>query len=96
MVNFDVLENIYGNNTDHREDSLKKMAAFIVVQICLHISKNRTPQKQVLSKAKLKICSSYVLKAACITIIDLHPAKARLFYLQCSLGATKSHKSRDQ
>ena len=39
MVNFDVLENIYGNNTDHREDSLKKMAAFIVVQICLHISK---------------------------------------------------------
>lgn len=81
MVNFDVLENIYGNNTDHREDSLKKMAAFIVVLISLHISKNKTPQGQVLSKAKLKICSSNIFKAAYTTIIDLHPAKARLFFM---------------
>lgn len=81
MVNFDVLENIYGNNTDHREDSLKKMAAFIVVLISLHISKNKTPLEQVLSKAKLKICSSNIFKAAYTTIIDLHPAKARLFFM---------------
>lgn len=81
MVNFDVLENIYGNNTDHREDSLKKMAAFIVVLISLHISKNKTPLGQVLSKAKLKICSSNIFKAAYTTIIDLHPAKARLFFM---------------